>query len=255
MKKKNSLQMPDKIFGISSSLIKLFFPLLGLVVFLLTSIGWLIIPKVETIKSLKNSIESTKSQTKLTDEKRSYLLSIDQEQLKKDADYLSSAVLREKNSYLLVEVIKNITNKYGYIINSFSLSIGELKEDDEKSLKVADKNVAQKMPITVELSGPTDKLIDLIKGLENNLPILFIDNLKISKQDTSSILKMIVSSYYVPDSLGKVSDNLTINDLKLTKEESDLLVKISQFENNLTVAGLSDFEGGTFVEYDRTNPF
>lgn len=255
MKKKKSLQMPDKIFGISSSLIKLFFPVLALVVFLLTSIGWLILPRIESIKSLKSSIESTKSQTKTTDEKRSYLLSIDQEQLKKDADYLSSAVLREKNSYLLVEVIKNITRKYGYNINSFSLSIKDLKENGETSIKVADKNVAIKMPITVELSGPTDKLIDLIKGLENNLPILFIDNLKISKQDTTSVLKMLISSYYVPDSLAKVSDNLTINDLKLTKEESDLLVKISQFENNINVAGLSDFEGGTFVEYDRTNPF
>lgn len=68
-------------------------------------------------------------------------------------------------------------------------------------------------------------------------------------------LKMAISSYYVADEIEEISDNLTINDLKLTKEESDLLAKISQFEKSLSLEGTTEFEGGSFVEYDRPKPF
>lgn len=251
-KKNNFVQMPDKIFGISSSLIKLFLPPLFVFVFFLTSIGWLIMPKVESMKKLSDSIESTKSQIKLIDEKKAYLLSIDQSQLMKDADYLSSAVLPEKNSYLLVGVIRDITSRFGYEITSFSLSIAGLKEG---SLAVANKNVATKMPINVELVGPTDKFIDLIKGLENNLPLLFIDSLETSKQGDTSVLKMAISSFHVADNFDINSENLTINDLKLTKEESELLGLISQFEKNLSLEETVVLDGEAFIEYDRTNPF
>lgn len=253
MKKKNNfVQMPDKIFGISSSLIKLFLPPLLVFVLLLTSIGWLIMPKIDSIAKLGDSIESTKSQIKLIDEKKSYLLSIDQSQLIKDADYLSSAVLPEKNSYLLVGVIRDITSRFGYEITSFSLSISDLKEN---SLTVAKKNVATKLPISVELVGPTDKFIDLVKGLENNLPLLFIDSLETSKQGANSVLKMTISSFHVADNFDINTENLTINDLKLTKEESELLVLISQFDKNLSLDETVVLDGDTFIEYDRTNPF
>ena len=246
--------MPEKVFGISSGLIKLFLPPLGIFLFFLTSFGWLIMPKIESMKSLNQSSELVKSQIKLIEDKRNYLLSVDQAQLKQNAEYLSSAVLKEKNSYLLVGVIKDIASKYGYSIDSFSLRIDDLK-GKSNSLKVAEKNIAEKMPVEVELVGPNDKFIELVKGLENNLPILFIDKLETSQKGESIIIKMSISSYYVGDGIDTVSENLTINDLKLTKEESDLLVKISQFEKSLSLEGVFDLEGGVFTEYERTNPF
>lgn len=254
MKKNNLFKLPEKIFGISSSLIKLLLFPLGVFLFFLTSMGWLILPKIELIKSLKESSDLLKSQIKSTDEKRNYLLSIDQSQLIQNANYLLSAVLPEKNSYLLVEAIRDIISKYDYKINSFSLSIDELK-DNEKSLNIAEKNMATKIPLNVEVVGPTDKFVDLIKGLENSLPIIFIDSLETSKQGNNSVLKMLISSYYVADNSESNSEKLTLNDLKLTKEEADLLAKISQFDKSLSFEGLNGLEGGTFVEYDRVNPF
>lgn len=254
MKKNNLFQMPDTIFGISSSLIKLFLVPLAVFIFFLTSIGWLISPKIESIKSLKESSNSVKSQIISIDEKRNYVLSVDQFQLKQDANYLSSAVLPEKNSYLLVDIIRGIISKYDYNITSFSLKIDELKGDGE-SLKVAEKNITTKIPLTVEVVGPTEKFVDLINGLENSLPIIFIDNLETSKQGDNSILKMLISSYYVADNSESDSEKLTLNDLKLTKDEADLLARISQFDNSVSLDGLGDLEVGTFVEYDRDNPF
>ena len=245
--------MPEKIFGISSGLIKLFLPPLGLVIFFLTSFGLLILPKIESAKSLKSSGDSIKSQIKSIDEKRSYLMSINQEQLKQNVTYLSNAVLKEKNSYLLLGVMRDITSKFGYTITSFSLSIKDLKGESD-ALKVADKDIATRMPLIIEVTGPTDKFIDFIKAVENNLPILFIDGLENSQKGLSTTLKMTISSYYLPDTLGSVSENLTLNDLKLTKEESDLLQKIGQFESGSSMEG-NDEKEGVFVEYDRDKPF
>lgn len=246
--------MPEKIFGVNSSLIKLFFVPLAVVVFFLTSIGWLILPRIESIKSLKKSGNEVKTQIKSIDEKRDYLLSVDQSELKKNADYLSSAVLPEKNSYLLIDVLRDIIKKYEYTIISFSLSISELKDVD-KTLKISEKDLATKLPLSVEVSGPSDKLVDLIKGLENSLPILFIDSLEMSNKADYSTLKMSISSYYVANDSKSDYEKLTLTDLKLTKEESDLLAKISGFDNSAAQEGLGGLEGGTFVEYDRENPF
>lgn len=245
--------MPEKIFGVSSSLIKLFILPLAVVVFFLTSIGWLIMPRIESLKSLNGLSSLVKSQIKSTDEKRDYILSIDQFQLKQNADYLSSAVLPEKNSYLLINVIRNIVGKYNYNIISFSLSINDLKE--EESLKVAEKKMVTKLPLNVEISGPTEKLVDLVKGLENSLPIIFIDNLNTTKQGAISTLKMSISSYYVDDNMEANYEKLTLSDLKLTKEESDLLTKISEFDKSVSEEELNGLEEGEFIEYDRANPF
>jgi len=235
-------------------LIKLFLPPLGLFIFFLTSYSWLISPKIDSIKSLITSSDLIKNKIKTTDEKRSYLLSVDQEQLKKDADYLSSAVLKEKNSYLLLGVLKDISKKYDYTITSFSFSIKDLKEN-KNSLKIAEKSIAVKMPINLEMSGPTDKFIDLIKTIENSLPVLFLDKIENMQENGSTFLKMTISSYYVADNLSLASDNLTLDDLKLTKEESDLLAKISQFEKSSSLEETSGLGGEQFIEYDRPRPF
>lgn len=254
MKKNDLFKMPEKVFGISSGLIKLFLFPFGLFLFFLTSLGWLVLPKIESIKFLENSSEKIKSEIKLINEKKDYLLSIDQVQLQQNVDYLSSAVLPEKNSYLLLGVLRDIVEKYDYRIDSFSLSVNDLKESNE-SLKISSTNMATKMPISLEVSGPTDKFIDFIKAIENSLPILYIDSMENSQKGASTDLKMSISSYHVADKVEDVLGNLTINDLKLTKEESDLLAKISQFEKSVSLNGTTEFEGGSFVEHDRPNPF
>lgn len=253
MKKNNFFNMPEKIFGVSSSLIRLFFAPLGAVVFILTSIGWLIMPGFESMQSLKQSTDTLKDQVRSINEKRDYLLSIDQSKLKQNVDYLSSAVIPEKNSYLLLGVVKSIVEKYDYQIVSFSLSIEDLK-DESGTLRVAEKKMATKLPLNIELSGPSDKFVNLINGLENSLPILFIDNLETKKKSENTDIKMLISSYYMADDTESNYDKLTLNDLKLSKEESDLLVKISEFDNN-AVLGQFGGGGGAYVEHDRTNPF
>jgi hypothetical protein len=250
-------KMPDKIFGISGSLIKLFLLPLGVVLLFLVSLRMVIIPKIDSIKSIKSLVTNTKSEIKITNEKRAYLDSVDQDELLKNEGYLSSAVLQAKNSYMLVGVIRNIVDKFGYKVRSFSINPIELKEG-EGSLKVSNKDVATKLPINVILEGPKEKMIDLLISIENSLPIMFIDKINISSRLGVSAIDLSVSSYYISDSPNLVSGNLSLVDLMPTAEESELLSKISQFnQDDRLVQSLLDqgTEGKSYVEYSRNNPF
>jgi hypothetical protein len=247
-------KLPDKFFGLNISFLKLFIAPFFVSLVALVGLNLIIIPKFSDLSKLNDSAKSIDKDIDLTTQKINYLSSVDQEQIKNDVDYLESAVLQEKNSYLLVGVIRNVADKYGFAVSSFSISSIEVKNDTSETLKVANKDVAVKMPIQVSLSGPTSKSVEIITALENTLPILFVDNLNISTNGEISGLDMTISSYYIAEKNDLVSGNLSLNDLVLTQEESDLIKTISGF----TKASSDVSTGGTnepFVKYDRTNPF
>ena len=253
----NFFKMPEKIFGVSGSLIKLFLlPLVVILVFL-ASLGLVVIPKIDSISSIMSSISKVRSEINVMESKRAYLSSVDQNELVKNEDYLLSAVLQEKNSYLLVGVIRDISENFGFSVKSFLVNPIDLKGGSD-SLKVSNKNVAVKLPINVTLEGPEDKVVDLLISIENSLPIMFIDKIGIVSRQTNSEITLVVSSYYLPDSQDLISGNLTLNDLIPTKEENDLLSKISQFnkDENLTKSLVDQStEGKSYVDYNRENPF
>lgn len=250
-------KMPERIFGINSSLIKLFlFPLVVILVFLV-SLSLVVIPRVDSITSLMNEVSKVRSEIKVTESKRAYLSSVDQDELVKNEEYLSSAVLQEKNSYLLVGVIRNISEDFGFKVNSFLINPIDLK-DGLDSLKVSNENVATKLPINMTLEGPEDKVIDLLVSIENSLPIMFVDKIGILNRQGISEITLIISSYYMPDNQNLISGNLTLNDLIPTQEENDLLSKISQFnkDDSLTKSLIDQgSQGKTYVDYSRNNPF
>ena len=95
----NPLNIPDKIFGINSSLIGMFLLPVGMVVAFIISLGLVILPRIDSIKQSAASISETRSQIKSVAEKKAYLLSVDQDELAKNEEQLSAAVLPEKNSY------------------------------------------------------------------------------------------------------------------------------------------------------------
>ena len=248
------MKTPDKLFGLEKSLLKLFLvPFLVLFLFLV-SLGLVILPKIGDIKNNFRTIDNLNKQIKLTNEKKNYLMTVDIEQLNQQAEILNKAVLREKKSYLLVGVIRKIADNFGFQIKSFLVNPGEIKDLPIKTLKVSDKETAIRMPVNVTLVGPSDRNLELIKALESSLPILFIDKFDSKTLSGISELEMTISSYYVPEKNDYISGNLTIKDLQLTAEESELLSTVGRF--NAVDDGVS-YDNGTaqFVEYNRANPF
>jgi len=254
MKKNNffSLNLPDKIFGLDKSLLMLFWPPLVLIVLFLISFNLVLTSKINEIGAVDNKIKEIKANTGKIREQNKYLMSIDEEELKRNDDYLDNAVLKDKKSYLLVEIIRGVANKFNYQVESFSLTPGELKDDGD-SIKISPSGDTVKMPVTLSLIGPKEKTLDLISALEKTLPILFIDKFETKNSGSLSQLNLVVFSYYVNNKTNMETENITLSDLILSEEELNLINRISGFdkiESNQTEAGSSEFK-----QYQRENPF
>lgn len=254
MKKNNffNLNLPDKIFGLEKALLVLFLPPIGLIFLFLISLNLILMPKIAEIGGIKTKINDFSSKTKKIEEQNKYLMSINQEELKKNADYLDNAVLKDKRSYLLVEIIRGVANKFDYQIESFSLTPGELKGEDSTKSSISQDTV--KMPVSLLMIGPKEKSLELISALEKTLPILFIDKFETKNSGSLSKLDLVVSSYYVKDSVNLETNNLSLSDLILSNEEKDLITKISSF-TKIEGNNQNGTESSSFQQYQRENPF
>lgn len=242
-------KLPDKIFGLEKSLLTLFLLPVGLLTFFLISLNLVLIPKANEIGTVKQKISTIKANTDKVNEQIRYLSSVDSEELQKNAEYLDNAVLRNKKSYLLVEIIRQVANKFDYQVESFSLTPGEIKAEETE--KTSLKNM-QKLPVNLMLYGPKDKSLEFILALEKTLPILFIDKYDIITSGNYSKLELAVSSYYIGDETNVDTSNITLSDLILSSDELALVEKISSFTKIEENTGIQMSE---FQQYQRENPF
>jgi cell division protein FtsL len=251
--KKINFKFPEQVFGIESSLLKLFWiPAVLIAVFLL-SLRIVILPKIDEIYSINNQISSQNNKTKIVKDKINYLLSVDKNELNKDADYLNSALLQEKNSYVLVNIVKRIADQYGYRISSFSVTPGELKGGE--NVKTT-QDIVSKIPADFVVIGPKEKYLDFILTLEKSLPILQIDKFDLRSGEDLTEMDLTVSVYYIQKQNENSVANLSLADLTLKKDESDVLKTISQFQKVPGLSAVSQNEiQNNFVKYTRENPF
>jgi len=242
-------KLPDKIFGIDKSLLILFLPPISLFIIFFISLRLVLIPKANEIGTVNQEISKINTNTDKINGQIKYLTSVNQEELQNNAQYLDNAVLRNKKSYLLVGIIRQVANKFDYQVESFSLAPGEIKK--EESSKTSLENMI-KMPVSLVLSGPKNKSLDLILALEKTLPILFIDKYETTTNGDYSKLDLTVYSYYVSDEVNVDTNNIALSDLTLSKEESALVEKISTFTK---IEENSDIGTSEFQKYERENPF
>lgn len=244
--------LPEKLFGMETGLLVVFVPLVVVVVLVVISINLLLVPKLSEYQQMSGQLNNIEQQTQQFIQKRNYLLSIDQVELKKNADFIYNALLPQKNSYLLVGMISQIASSYGYQTDSFLVSPGDVTAKNSSTV-----NGVASIPVTISIVGPADKYLNLIKGLESCLPVLSLDSFKMTSDGSVAKIDLAVSAYYAQTNMNIDITKLTLTDLTPTKEESDLLARLNQF----TVLGnTNDFGPGfdttkSYVKYNRADPF
>jgi len=247
------LKLPEKIFGMEVGLLVVLSPLLGVAILVVISINLLLLPKIDDYRTIMVQLQSLDSQKLQLVQKRDYLLSIDQDKLKQNTDFIVNAMLPQNNSYLLVDMVRVIADKYGYQIDSFSIHPGEVSKD----YKQTTVNGVAGIPVVLSTIGPANRYLDLIKGLESSLPILSLNNFDMRSDGNTATMDLTISAYYIKDNSSFDISKLTLADLTLTKDESDLIAKLSQF-TVLEKAG--DLQSGFntnkgYVKYNRADPF
>ncbi len=247
----NKLKLPDKLFGVHTDILLLWIKPGLLLLFILLSVLGVFLPKIGEIQAKIQSIKNVDQKKVEVDQKRNYLLSVDQEEIKNNAELLSAGVLPEKNAYLLVKIIRNAVADVNYSVDEFSVSLGDIKDQENEINKSKNLNY-DKIPVKLTLIGPKENYLALVKVLENSLPLMSIDEYEMSSSGGVATIDAGVSAYYLKSVSNLKIENLTLADLTLKQEESDLLSKIKEFKM-MSVEKIG--ESGTFVKYERTDPF
>lgn len=244
------MNLPDKVFGIDSNLLIIYIWPLILVVVVLISINVVVTPRMDEINLMKGESSNFGQKTKDLREKIAYLTQVDQVEMKSQTESLESALMNGKDSYYLVNIIRRISEKYGFIVESFMISPGTVSSNE----------VEPKLPIKVVIIGPKDRYLELLLGIEKNLPILSIDSFNVRSVGQVMELTLDMSSYYLSEKTVEKSANISLADLVMKQEETDVLKKLSTFTSiedtpRAKIELGESEEKKTFVKYDRKDPF
>ncbi len=259
---KIEVRLPDKIFGMETMLLKVFVLPVCLVVMFFISLSLVIRPRFEEVGVIRKERKEVAEKTKLVEEKRDYLLSVDEQELQKQADFLGKALLQEKDAYLLVGVIRKVAKDNGFYIQSFSVSPGELGTEAEESevsgVEVTEKSaidVVDRIPISFMVAGPKENYLDFLSAVEKTLPILSLGTFDMTTGGQMVKLGLDVVAYYIEEKSEFNVLDFSLVELMLSEEEQELLRSLSQFKD-AGVGSLQELRmDGDFVEYDRPNPF
>ncbi len=250
-----SIKVPDRLFGMESSMLIMLSPVVLMVVVMLVTINLLVMPKIDDLTAANTQIDKLNKEALLLDQKRNYLLSVDQDELNKNSDFISSALLPQRNAYLLLGVVRRIMDNYGYQIESFKISPGDLEANQNADPKLKKVQDVYKIPIDIEVAGSNSKYKELVLGLERSLPILSLDSFEMTNKSELSKIKMKISASYIDDSVKVNVEKLTLADLSLQKEESDLILELGKYTMIEKVDELKLDMQKQFVRYERNDPF
>lgn len=206
------------------------------------------------IQDMNKKVANTDEMTRNVQGKIKYLSSINPVDLRQNTDRLNSAIFAEKNSYFLIDIIRSIADQYGFQIQDFSLSPGEVKQE-EPTVKKTAVDIVTKIPVNMVLVGPKANYLDFIKGVEKNLPILSMDKFQLKMEQDSIQLDLILVSYYIPTQSVNDISKLTLADLTLSTDESNLIKKLSDFKKPFSTVGVGTTNKQGFIKYVRPNPF
>jgi hypothetical protein len=251
-----NLKLEGKLFGVEVDLWRILTLPVGVGILFLVFMIKIGLPGVADINDKWSKIGSNDRERKQIETKKNYLLSLDQEQLKKDIDYLNMALLQDKDSYFLVNVIKGVASDYDFRVESFAISPGEVGQAEEVNSK-AKRNDLSKVTVKMVLLGTEAKYLDFIGGMERALPILQVENFNLKNRSDIIEMELTVSSFFSTEASEIKSKALSLSDLTLTKEESSLVGKLSEFKKMGKGVGEEGrlINEGKYVDYQRLNPF
>ena len=244
--------MPETVFGIETDLARgLILPFFTFVAFVVITLG-VVVPKVGEIGEMNQKAKEIIQKRNGVLEKKNYILSVDQNDLKRNVVLLNNSLLREKNWYVVINVVNRVAQSYGFQIESFSVTPGKVSEEGEGMLK-AKTDVVAKIPVNMILAGPQKSYLEFVLALEKTLPLLVIDKFEMKSSGEIVQLDLIVSSYYMGEQNTSLPKNLTLTDLTLKKEENEVLKTLWAFANAMEEGKSEAIK--EFVRYQRNDPF
>lgn len=256
---KSNLLVEGKIFGMEGWKVKMLW--LPLIVVVGMVLGWFLVlyPRIGEVYVYNQEIKSTKVTVAELNQKINYLSSADDDELMRQEALVVEALPKNKDIYFMLTAVQNIASKYNYTVDSFMVSPGKIgagSSTDKDLLVKTEAGVLEKVPLEVTLIGLQDDYLNLIDSLEKSLPLLSIDEFKMTTSTSNVKLDLKVATYFSSEMLDLKVNNLTLADLTLTKDELNTIETLSGFAKIENPADSSNPDlDKKFIKYERTNPF
>jgi len=228
--------------------------LLVLITFVIAGIGlYVFMPKFKEYQEIKKEIEAQNQRITVLARKLNDLSSLSEKELEDNVDLSLKSVPAEKDFYVVVKNIKNIFGQEGILLSTFQFTVGEIST---QSAKKAASDLPEFFGVSLSFSGPVDKTERAISRLENSLPLLSIDLLKLTSEYSSSSGQlgnytgsMNLKSYFalLPKTLGAIDKELP----KISSPQKKQLEELSAYEYYSTEEEFPT-EG---IAVGRENPF
>lgn len=250
----------DTIFGLEAWQIKLFGLPLAVLIIAVASLILVVIPTYSQLMTTNDLIKSKNVQVKNLEEKRNYLMNLDQDEVESNASYLNMSLLKNKDAYFLVNIVRSVVEKYDFRIDAFSISPGEIESPAEVSegtnQGLNEKFGLTSIPVDLTLLGSKSRYVEVVKALERTLPILSVNNFEIKNTGEITQIKLVVETYFVPEKIETNLEKLSLADLTLSPDEAALVKTLTEYDKTIgtTIDG-GLIKQGEYRNYGRENPF
>ena len=228
--------------------------LLILITFVIGGIGlYVFMPKFREYQKIKKEIEVQNQKITVLTRKLNDLNTLSEKELEDNVNLSLKSLPTEKDFYSVVKNIKNIFGQEGMLLSAFQFTVGEISTE---SAKKASADKPEFFGISLSFSGPVDKTEMVISRLENSLPLLSIDSLKLTSDSSSSSGQlgnysgtMSLKSHFalLPKTLESIDKELP----KINSPQNKQLEELSVYEYYSEVAELP-VEG---IVVGKENPF
>jgi len=222
-----------------------FLPLIiGAVILLLVVL--VVRPQVDSIRSLRQQVETEKSRLKLLKEKASLLEGTSADELTKDVELVESVLPSEKPAVQVINTVSQLAAKGEVVFSGVDLSPGLLSTESaevKNTKSKASAGEAQFLKAGFTVSGDKAKIFSFLDQLERATPVMKIEGLSLSLLEGLGLESVMtatvnVSVFYQPTTvkLGKLESSLPL----LTPVETETLEELASFQFFPKFKGLPD---------------
>jgi len=196
---------------------------------------YVFLPKFREYQKIEKDIEVQEQKIVVLTRKFNDLNTLSEKELQDNVDLSLRAVPAEKDFYVVVKNIKNIFGQEGVLLPEFEFSVGEISTQSAKTTEQTEKSQPEFFGIELSFFGPMDKVEKVISRLENSLPLLSVNSLKLNSDSSSPNGQlgnyegtMNLKSYFalLPRTLGVIDEELP----KINSQQKKQLEDLSSFE-------------------------
>jgi len=196
---------------------------------------YVFLPRFREYRETEKEIKVQDQKIAVLTRKFNDLNTLSEKELQDNVDLSLRAVPAEKDFYIVVQNIKSIFGQEGVLLPEFQFSVGEVSTQSAKAAQQTEGDQPEFFAIELSFFGPVDNVEKVISRLENSLPLLSVNSLKLNSDSSSPSGQlgnyegtMSLKSYFalLPRTLGAIDKELP----KIDSQQKKQLEGLSSFE-------------------------